>query len=324
MNFIEKFIAWRNHKLNLRTFAKILYYVNDLGGQQFEISGRKKRGKTQVLNIFAQAIHSDKHFLARQNEEIDMLREKLQLSPKQLEKSDTVVTCNYVFYLDQDKKTQSNFCNFSDFGLPLPDDTGYTPVRYFPSNTWFFFDEIQGEANSHSKSLTERQTLGIQYSGHNEYGIVCDSQRLGDVPAIIKDVSDFFINIRTKPIIKRNRKGKIVKSTLKVTFYSEIADSLRRTDPKSIRKSNDILDRIAKNETLTFYGNIHEYYNAYALKYFWLESLESKGYHPIKLPNLDDLEAQIKNYCTLVKCVSSQKLREARSFQYQKNTGEGS
>lgn len=306
MGLISAIREWRNNRKNRKTYQYLLGLLQDV--IQIEVLGKRKRGKTLLLVLFALAYHNAPQYKYAQDSEIDYLRTVLGVGPDVLEKYDTTVWGNVDMMLDTRVGTRNNWLNFSDFGVP----NDVRKTINVPPYSLIISDEVQGEASSANKSWADDQLLGAQFAGHNDYKFILASQRLGDVSAKIKELSDLFILIRNKAEIVTDRKGICKKVIIKIALYSEVFDAEHRTRPKLL-KNGGVLDRICKTKTIKWFGNIFEHYNPRILKLVWYSNLHKTGYHQSKLPDLAQISIPtIKQFERIFRCFSSKTYKEAQ------------
>ena len=306
MSIIQDLKDWYYHRKNQQTYAYLNYLLSL--AIQIEVLGKRKRGKTMLLILFALAYHSNPQYKIAQDYTIDKLRELFCVRPDIFKKSDTAVWGNIDVVLDKQKSIKNNFINFSEFGIP----NDVRKVRNVPANSLLIFDEVQGEASSVSKTWTDDQLLGAQFAGHNDYKFILASQRLGDVSAKIKELSDLFILIRDKAKIITNKKDVCKRVILKIAIYSEKEDAERRVKPKMFKR-DEVLDRICKIKTIKWYGDIFEHYNPKLLRLIWYVNLDKTGYQPYKLPDLSIPDKPtIKTFERVFRCFSSKAYKEAQ------------
>ena len=297
---------WYYNRKNRRLYNSINELLSSV--IQLEVLGKRKRGKSLLLVLFALAYHNNIAYKQAQDVDIDDLRYLYNLPATVLEKYDTTVWSNMDIMLDTKRGIKNNYLNFSDFGVP----NDVREVKYIPAYSLLIFDEVQGEASSVGKGWYEDQLLGAQFAGHNDYKFILASQRLGDVSAKFKDLTDIFVLIRNKAKIVTNRKGICKKVVLNTVLYSEQEDAIRHSKPK-IFKKGDIVDRICKYKKFVFFGNIFEHYNPRILRLVWLVGLSKHGYHQSKLPDLSlPDEPTVKNFERVFRCFSSKAYKEAQ------------
>ena len=306
MSIVQDIIEWYYRRKNRQTYD----YLNFLLSLaiQIEVLGKRKRGKTMLLILFALAYHSNPQYKISQDYAIDELRALFGVGPDVLKKSDTAVWGNIDVVLDKHRGIKNNFMNFSEFGIP----NDVRKVRNVPPNSLLIYDEVQGEASSANKTWTDDQLLGVQFAGHNDYKFILASQRLGDVSAKVKELSDLFILIRDKAKIITNKKGICKRVILKIAIYSEKEDAERRVKPKKFKR-DEVLDRICKTKTIKWYGNIFEHYNPKLLRLIWYVNLDKTGYQPYKLPDLSIPDKPtIKTFERVFRCFSTKAYKEAQ------------
>ena len=297
---------WYYNRKNRQLYRSIIELLSNC--IQIEIIGKRKSGKSALNVEIALAYHNEAAYKQAQDFDIEMLREVYGLPATVLEKYDTTVWSNMDIMLDAKRGIKNNYLNFSDFGLP----NDVREVKYIPAYSLLIFDEVQGEASSIGKGWHEDQLLGAQFAGHNNYKFILASQRLGDVSAKFKELSDLFISIRGRAKVITDRKGVCKRMIIKTIIYSEQEDALRHTKP-SVFKRSDIADRVCKYKKFVFYGNIFEHYNPRILRLVWLVGLAKHGYHQSKLPDLTiPDEPTVKNFERVFRCFSSKAYKEAQ------------
>lgn len=266
-------------KIISRVIDKDLY--NPLKYSYVGIIGGCKTGKTGLATKFGGAILKNKKRLKKCHAEID----ELNKGGYHLSKPDVTLFADYLIEFG---KKQNYFANIFGFGMPdnefdkKKDDYEPFEVDYIPPYCTEIYDESRRGIDSYDgKSISDRISNKIMLHGHNSLNAFWIYQRIGDMPARLKDICELFILLRKRqrtfflPLIYYSfKKKKFVFKKLNfltvwhTILYNDPADLQVKKKPRNAFQNafnflfgRDLTINLCEYKTFFFWGNIEKHYD---------------------------------------------------------------
>jgi len=296
-----------NKAFNSRLYDPLKYsYVG--------IFGWCKTGKTGLATRFGGKILKNKKKLKKCHREIDILNK----NGYNLSKPEVTLFADY--YISFGKK-QNYFADIFRFGMPDNEfdkeklEEEKYKVDYIPPYCTEIYDESRRGIDSYDgKSISDRISNKIMLHGHNSLSAFWIYQRIGDMPARLKDICELFILLRRKQItlffplfyfsFKEKRfvfKRLNFLTIWQTILYNDPADLQARKKPRnSFQKAfnfffgRDLTINLCEYKNFYFWGNIEKHYDYQYYKPAFYSGIED--FKLVKAPKHNMSKESFQNF----------------------------